>query len=413
MRKFTRAVGSFAAAVAIAASLSSVAFADNELVKDAENGVTSTTFSSTITTNEGSTPKTAFTYTVAPAAARTVSDTNSRLTTYAGIANAVLFSNDGDSIKVPFAANDNQEDVGLKFNAGLFTQPGIYHYTITQSALSDEQKAIGLRGDKDPQKSLDVYVSKKGNDMIVTSVVLAQKDETVVINGSESVEASKVSGFTNAFGPDDPDNPPVDPDDPDNPNPPDPDDPDVPYSTVNKTVTLAKTVTGAMGDTQMQFPFDVTISYDEGTDSDTTLEGMNVTVFKTSANGAKDAGTTMTFGANAVTRSFTLAHGETLSVVYPKAATVKVQEKTDAAEGYSITGSIDGTQDAILNGTVNADASGMAKTMEESDIAFAYVNDRDTISPTGVVLRFAPYLLILAAGLAIFFVSRRKADELD
>ena len=412
MRKFTRAASAFAVAAVMSMSLSSVAFADNELVQDAENGVTSTTFTSTITTNEGNTPKTAFTYTVAPADARTVGA--DRVTTYAGVAGGVTFSNDQASIKVPFAANDAEEEVGLKFNAGVFTQPGIYHYTITQSGLSAEQANIGLRADKDPQKSLDVYVAKKDGNLVVTSVILAQKDETVVINGSESVEATKVGGFTNAFGQDDPNNPPVDPDDPDNPNPPDPDDPDVPYSTVNKTVTLAKTVTGAMGDTNMQFPFDVTISYEEGEDADTTLEGMKVTVYKTDAAGNKDAGTTMTFGATALTQPFTLAHGEKLSVVFPKAATVKVQEKTNAAEGYSITGTLDGVQDTTLNGTVNADANGMSKLMETEDVAFAYTNDRETISPTGVMLTFAPYLLIAAAGVLVLVVSRRrKADELD
>ena len=40
-----------------------------------------------------------------------------------------------------------------------------------------------------------------------------------------------------------------------------------------------------------------------------------------------------------------------------------------------------------------------------------YENNLTEVSPTGVVLRFAPYLAMLAAGLVIVLVARRKKNE--
>jgi len=46
------------------------------------------------------------------------------------------------------------------------------------------------------------------------------------------------------------------------------------------------------------------------------------------------------------------------------------------------------------------------------DVALTIKNEIAIVSPTGVALRFAPYAVILAAGLALLFVSRRRrADD--
>ena len=46
-------------------------------------------------------------------------------------------------------------------------------------------------------------------------------------------------------------------------------------------------------------------------------------------------------------------------------------------------------------------------------IAITVTNNLDAISPTGVIMRYAPFVLILAAGIVIFALSRRRRDKED
>lgn len=95
----------------------------------------------------------------------------------------------------------------------------------------------------------------------------------------------------------------------------------------------------------------------------------------------------------------------------PKGTTVKVQETVAETDGYKIYSYNEGNE--VLDGTATTDTNGTTATVSASDIRIKYLNFRDTISNTGVTLRYAPYLLTLGAGITVLPLSRRykKREE--
>ena len=114
-----------------------------------------------------------------------------------------------------------------------------------------------------------------------------------------------------------------------------------------------------------------------------------------------------------------LADGESVVITVPNNVTVNVKELTTAAEGYTITSSASGfstagTTTQITAADVHSDTTGTGGLVESADTTVDYTNDRESISPTGLVLRFAPYFAMFAAGIALFLilgVKRRKNEE--
>ena len=79
------------------------------------------------------------------------------------------------------------------------------------------------------------------------------------------------------------------------------------------------------------------------------------------------------------------------SVTWGSAPSAAVSQSTRAA--YEST-------KATFSTTANAD--------DDNDYTVAITNTLLTISPTGVTLRVAPYVLMLGAGLLLVFFSRRR-----
>jgi len=174
------------------------------------------------------------------------------------------------------------------------------------------------------------------------------------------------------------------------------------YMTYNVKVT--KVVTGAYGDKNHQFPFTANITN-------------NTLAYNTSAEN----------GITSDTVSFKIKSGESFYIrgLSPH-ATVNYTEKNDTALPYTAT-----AKDSA-NSTVNAD-----KTLNQGDTYTVYAspmkvtdyttnttegvltgagdvtvtNAQTTFSPTGVVLRFAPYILMLGAAMFFVVLARRQREQ--
>lgn len=151
-------------------------------------------------------------------------------------------------------------------------------------------------------------------------------------------------------------------------------------------LTVAKKVTGDMGDRDKPFTFQIsvpgmanqTLSYTGG-----TWEGAPADV-------QPPSGDSLTLNEKGEA-TFTLSHGQTITIHgLPVGTTYTITEPDAQADGYTVTASGEDakmSRDASCNGTLNR-----ATTV-------TYTNQKATAVPTGIRLDTLPWLLALACGL--------------
>ena len=262
-------------------------------------------------------------------------------------------------------------------NNTKFTHAGVYKYILTEQANpTDDINYEGITNDIEPTRELYVYVREndEGKYEVYGAVVKGTDDD-------------KTDHFTNTYlgGGTDPD---------------------------NNELIISKEVTGEMGNKTNQFAFYIYISGGEGewykAVYQKTTDGQNwVTDTSKGENGV------VTIQANQ-NYDFKLAHNERIyiyglsdsdnyNITEVRAnqdnyvTTVKGYEED---EDYLISNDEVSNQ---VNGSVNPDATSV------KDIHF--VNTRDAVSPTGIVMNVAPYALLVVIAAAGCFVFLRKRDE--
>ena len=253
-----------------------------------------------------------------------------------------------------FSATDSgtsvSKDVTVTFPADLFTSVGIYRYKITQ--MIPANTGVVAASSSPTTRYLDVFVQNKadGTGLEVAYFVLAF---TANNTASSTSYTEKSDGFQNTYN--------------------------------SHTLTVKKEVTGNQGNRNQDFYFPITITNSEG-----TTKKYNYT--KTGGTGTFTSGTSQTIS---------LKHGETIEITGLTAQDIYNVSEI-AADGYTTTYKI-GT------GSETSDTAALTDTIT-ADRTITFINTKNANTPTGVILTFMPYILMILAGFVVasLFLRRKR-----
>jgi len=298
-------------------------------------------------------PSVEFSFTATPATAEQI-----QKATIAGVEAGPVNGITINNAKFTAGLNETAEtyvESGVIVNPDLtkFARPGIYRYVVEESVVGTE---VGFT--TDDSKYLDVYVINGTNGLEVASYVLYEVNE----DGAEATP--KTDRFVNE------------------------------YDTFD--LTLTKNVNGNWGDKGKYFEFTVTLKVN-GANDDT----YNVSL-PSSENSENNTTTSLKISNGTVTAKFYLKNGQAVTINdIPKGATYEIVET--AVTGYTTDNNIipeEGTNELTATGTVGDD-----------NVSVVYTNTNDKEPATGIILTFAPYVLMVLGAAVIGFVFLRRRQR--
>ena len=299
---------------------------------------------------------------------------------------------DLDSTKQKYALKTAE----LDFSAVTFKEPGVYRYIITEEGTNQ-----AITNDADLTRVLDVYVNdasttdtdgKLTKKLTIAGYVLHSNvdDEPDVLAGEDfgstgAYTETKSQGFTNSYDTSD--------------------------------LTLRKQVTGNQASRDKYFEFTLNIDkaqpntkYDVViTEADATSKTNAATI---DANTNKDNVTSITTdGAGKATQKFYLQHGQQVTVQgIAKDTTYALTENT---EDYKSTKN---TKDnPVVTPKAGTEAAPVDGTIVSTDLTTGYLNTRDGVIPTGVIMTVAPFAVVTLLGAAgmVTIKMRKKEDDAE
>ena len=261
----------------------------------------------------------------------------------------VAFSHDN-------AVDSNKEvvkTVTVDFSKVKWTAPGIYRYTITEQ----NSKNADVINDSAATRTLDVYVVNdgKGGYEIASQAMI---EGTAAPTGKDYATESKSDGFTNS------------------------------YKTY--ALSLKKVVDGTMGDKGRTYNF--TINFEGPAYASFNMNGEQITLDDKGKGSANIALT-----------------NNSLKTIKGIPSTVKytVVENIDKKDGYTVSYTVNDTDK-----TSDTYATSNENTMGKMNNAVVCTNLKNAVTPTGIAMTVAPYILMVAvAGIFAVLFLRRRHEE--
>ena len=278
----------------------------------------------------------------------------------------------------------------LDFSKVQFTEPGVYRYVITESGTNQ-----AITNDADLTRVLDVYVNDASTEtekkLTIAGYVLHSNvdDEPDVATGEDfgsagSYTDKKSQGFTNSYDTSD--------------------------------LTLRKQVTGNQASRDKYFEFTLNIDkaqpntkYDVVIDAADATSKANAATIEANA-GKANVTSIITDDAGKATQKFYLQHGQQVTVQgIAKDTTYEVTENT---EDYKSTANTKDTP--VVDTKTGTEAAPVDGTIVSTDLTTGFLNTRNGVIPTGVIMAVAPFAVVTllgAAGMVTIKMKKREDDE--
>lgn len=281
----------------------------------------------------------------------------------------------------------------LDFSKVQFTEPGVYRYIITEAGTNQ-----GITNDADLTRVLDVYVNDASAEVdgaftkkltIAGYVLHSNVDDEPDVAAGENFGATgaytdkKSQGFTNSYDTSD--------------------------------LTLRKQVTGNQASRDKYFEFTLNIDkaqpntkYDVVIDEADATSKANAATIEANAGKANVTSIT-TDDAGKATQKFYLQHGQQITVQgLAKDTTYAVTENT---EDYKSTANTKDTP--VVDTKADTEAAPVDGTIVSTDLTTGFLNTRDGVIPTGVIMAVAPFAVVTILGGAgvVTMVMKRNNKE--
>ena len=311
----------------------------------------------------------------------------------------------GTTMTASSTGSKNTKWVDIDFSEVNFGAAGIYRYVITESGTTYGSNGV-TEGTTGHTRYLDVYV--KDADDQATAASDPEKWEIygyAMFTADENIDATTAPGETKkttGFVAHNDGDPTVD--------------------STKKTadayytfnLTIQKTVVNDsyIKSTHHQFPFTVTLT--NGTVTADVLPIMTVS----------DNATQTALTAGTIAGTWTPTIADSASVTYvgiPTGTTITIKEKNNVVGAtYEIASSGADTDATATNvyydsesGTATVTAGATAGQAATNNRTVVFSNNLQQISPTGYVTRYAPYGLILIAGVALLVIAKKRRKNSD
>lgn len=282
-------------------------------------------------------------------------------------------------------------EVKIDFSGAKYTEPGVYRYVLTEA--ESHAAYAGIKNDEAATRVIDVYVTDDNGALKIAGYVMHSASDDITMsenNGTNGADpAGKSKGFNNEY--------------------------------ITHDLEIKKDVSGSQASRDQYFKFDVVI---EGAVPGTKFDVIGVTgstptadarVKENAATKQEYVGqenvTTLTAGEDGTVRqSFYLSHGQSIKINgIPNAAKYSV---TETEESYKPSVTVTGDTDATSTDGKKVEDKSTGIT---ADTTNAFVNTKEGVIPTGLIMEAGPYATVFLTGVAgvigATIVMRKKKES--